>query len=88
VSESLSAQANKAEIERVRAEKPSQFTVGGHYDFATRTVTGGITYDRKITNALGLTGYWKAYWNDLPIYPQNKFGMVIGAEGVYQFTPK
>ena len=85
MSDTLSEKANKDMIASVKTEKPSQFTVGGHYDSATRTVTGGVTYDRKITNALGITAYWKAYWNDLPLYPQDKCGMVIGGQAVYKF---
>jgi len=81
---SLEAAAKK-ELETVKAEKPSQFTVGGHYDHATRTVTGGITYDRKLSNGFGLTAYAHAYWTDQPIYAQNKFGFVIGGQGVYTF---
>lgn len=82
---SIKDSANAEMIKSVKAEKPSQFTVGGHYDSATRKVTGGITYDRKLSNAFGVTAYMKAYWHDLPLYPQDKFGVVIGGEGVYKF---
>lgn len=62
----ISEQANKAAIEAVRSDKPSSFTVGGVLT-ADGRVSGGVTYDRKLSNAFGLTAYVRAYWNDLPV---------------------
>lgn len=65
MSESLRAQAHKAALETVTAEKPQQFTVGGYY--RDGRIEGGITYDRKWANLWGITAYAKAYWHDLPV---------------------
>ena len=86
MSDTLSQQANKAALEQVRAEKPQSFRVGATYD--GKIVSGGISYDRKWGNALGLTAYLKAWWNDQAVLPQDKTGVVVGAEAVYTFTPK
>lgn len=65
MSDSLSAQANKAALDAVRSEKPQSFTVGAYY--RDGKVEGGLTYDRKLSNLWGLTAYAKAYWHDLPV---------------------
>lgn len=85
MAESLFDQATKAAIEKVKAEKPSQFTVGGHYD-GTRIV-GGITYDRKLSNLFGITAYARAYWDDLPVttHTPKKPRVQIGGEATYRF---
>lgn len=61
----LTEQAHKAALDQIKAEKPSQFTVGGYWD--GQRLVGGITYDRKWSNVWGLTAYIKAYWDDLPV---------------------
>lgn len=65
MADSLSDQANRAALAQVRAEKPSSFTVGGHFD--GKKIVGGITYDRTLTNLWGITAYARAYWNDEPV---------------------
>lgn len=79
----LSEQADKAAIDQVKAEKPSQFRVGGTWD--GKTATGGISYDRKWSNLWGVTAYAKAYWNDQPVIPTDKSGFVVGADVVKKF---
>jgi len=83
--EKLEAAADK-ELAKVKAETPSQFRVGGTWN--GKTATGGISYDRKWSNLWGVTAYAKAYWNDQPIVPTDKFGYVIGADVVKKFGPK
>lgn len=61
----ISDQANKAALESVKAEKPSQFTIGGRFD--GKTLVGGITYDRTWKNGWGATAYARAWWDDLPV---------------------
>jgi hypothetical protein len=79
----LSEQANKAAIDSVRAEKPQSFTVGGTFD--GKVATGGVTYDRKWSNLWGITAYAKAYWNDAPVVPTDRFGYVVGADVTKKF---
>ena len=86
MTDSLSQQANKAALDQVKADAPQSFTVGAHYD--GQTVSGGVSYDRKWSNGWGATAYMKAWWNDQAVLPQDKHGVVVGVEGVYQFTPK
>ena len=65
MADSLSQQANQAVIKDVQTAKPSQFVIGAHWrdgKFYAET-----TYDRKLSNAWGLTAYARAYWHDLPI---------------------
>lgn len=76
MSEKLSDQANKAAIESVKAEKPQSFTVGGWTN--GRYAEGGLTYHRKWSNLWGFTAYAKAYWNDAPVIPTDRFGGVVG----------
>ena len=85
---SLRDQANKAMIEAVRKEKPASFTVGVAADVLARRAEVTVTYDRKLSNVFGLSGYIKAWWHDAAVLPQDKTGVVFGAEGVYTFTPK
>lgn len=66
MADSLSEQAHKAAIAKVKAEAPSQFTVGGALTRDGRVV-GGVTYDRKFSNLWGLTAYARAYWHDQPV---------------------
>jgi len=80
---SLKDQANQAAIDQVKAEKPSSFTIGAHYD--GQRVDGGISYDRKWSNGFGATAYLKAWWNDQAVLPRDKKGLVVGGEGVYKF---
>jgi len=61
--------------------KPSQFTVGGHFD--GKTVTGGVSYDRRWQNGWGLTAYMKAYWTNAPVIPQK--GVTAGVEASLKF---
>jgi hypothetical protein len=79
----LLQQANQAAIDSVKADKPSQFTVGGVWD--GDKLTGGVTFDRKWTNGWGLTGYLKAWYDDKPIVPTEKTGVVVGFEGTRRF---
>ena len=58
-------QANRAALDQVRTEKPSQFTVGGSFD--GKKIVGGVTYDRKLANGWGATAYLRAWWDDLPV---------------------
>jgi hypothetical protein len=81
----LSQQANKAAIDQVKREKPSQFTVGGHMDILSRKASGGITYDRKLSNGLGLAAYLRAWWHDAAVMPQDKRGVVVGGEITKKF---
>lgn len=83
MSDSLAAQAHKAAIEQVKSEKATSFTVGASYNGAV--ITGGVSYDRKWTNGWGLTAYAKAWWNDQAVLPQDKSGIVVGAEAVKKF---
>ena len=76
----LTDQANRAALKAVQAEKPQSFRVGGVWD--GRTVTGGISFDRAWRNGLGLTAYLRAWYNDAPITPQAKTGVVVGFEAV------
>ena len=85
---SLSNQANQAMIEAVRSEKPSSFTVGVAGDVLARRGELTLTYDRKLSNVFGLSAYLKAWWHDAAVLPQDKTGILIGAEGVYRFKPK
>ncbi|MEY4386600.1 MAG: hypothetical protein RLY20_1883 [Verrucomicrobiota bacterium] len=61
----LSEQAHQAAIDAVKAEKPSSFTVGGRYD--GKRISGGLTYDRKLSNGYGLTAYARAWWEDATV---------------------
>ena len=76
---------NEAMVEAVRKDRPSKFTVGGQYN--GKQASGGITYDRKIWNGFGATAYAKAYWNQKPVVPTDKFGFVIGGEISKEFGP-
>lgn len=69
---------NEAMIEAIRKEKPSKFTVGGTYNGTQ--ASGGVTYDRKLANGFGFTAYAKAWMNQKPIVPTDKFGYVVGFE--------
>jgi hypothetical protein len=82
VSESLSAQANKAALDQVKAEKPAQFTVGAFID-ADGTFRGALTVDRKWSNGWGLTAFAYAYWNDLSVTAHPKWE--AGMEAVKRF---
>jgi hypothetical protein len=70
-------------IDAVKAETPSQFRVGATWD--GQVVSGGVSYDRSWKNGFGLTAYARAYWNDTAVIPTNKYGVVVGAEGVWKF---
>jgi len=61
----LVAQAHKAALDQVKAEKPSSFTVGGRFD--GKKLEGGLTYDRKWSNGWGLTAYARAWWEDATV---------------------
>lgn len=80
---SLLDQANKAAIDQVKTDAPASFTVGAAYD--GKTVSGGLTYDRKWSNGWGVTAYAKAWWNDAAVLPQDKHGAVMGVEAVKKF---
>ena len=80
----LTDQANRAALKAVQAEKPSQFTVGGSFD--GKTLVGGVTYDRKLSNLWGITAYANAYWNDLPVSTHTRKPRVVaGIEAVKKF---
>lgn len=81
----LSEQANDAAIASVKADKPSAFTVGGHYDSETGKVMGGITYDRTWKTGWGATAYLRGWYYDQPVIAQKRGGVVIGGEGSYKF---
>lgn len=76
-------ETRKQEIQKVQAEKPSQFSVGASFD--GKVATGGVTYDRKLSNLWGFTAYAKAYWNDQPVIPTDKFGYVVGGDLTKKF---
>lgn len=79
----ISDAAHKAALEAVRAEKPSQFTVGGSWQKGK--LTGGITYDRKLANLWGLTAYARAYWEDLPVTTHKTLTTEAGVELTRKF---
>ena len=83
---SLRDQANRAALDQVKSEAPQSFRVGGTYD--GKVASGGISYDRKWSNGWGATAYLKAWWHDAAVLPQDRTGILIGAEGVYTFKPK
>lgn len=83
MSDSLTDQANKKIIDDLKAAKPNQFTVGGHYQDGK--IIGGAQYNRTWKNGWGATAYARAWWDDKAVTPQAKSGAVIGAEGVYKF---
>lgn len=85
---SILEQGDKAVIDSVKKDTPSQFTVGGNYDFRSRKAEGGITYNRSWKNGWGATAYAKAWWNDSAVLPVDKTGAVVGVEGVYKFGEK
>lgn len=62
--------AQRQAVEEVRRTKPSQFTVGGHYD--GRRMVGGLTYDRTWKNGWGLTAYARAWWDDEAVTTHTK----------------
>lgn len=78
-----SGQKHAAELATVQAETPSSFTVGGTFD--GHVATGGISVDRKWSNGWGATAYARAWWNDAPIIPTDKFGYVVGAAVTKKF---
>lgn len=75
---------NEQILDAVKKEKPSKFTVGGTYN--GRQASGGITYDRKLSNGWGATAYAKAWLDQKPVIPTDKFGYVIGWEVSKDFT--
>lgn len=84
--DTLSQQANKAVIDDVKRDKPSQFTVGGRWD-GTRIV-GGVTFDRTWANGWGATAYARAWWDDLPVSvgrPRKPSGVEVGGEITKKF---
>ena len=81
---SLAEQANKAAINAVKVETPSQFTVGGSRR-SDGTIVGGVTVDRKWSNGWGLTAYARAYWNDQPVTPQRS---KVEGEAGFEVTKK
>lgn len=81
----LTALANQAMIDAVRKDKPSSFTVGVAADVLAKNADLTITYDRKLTNALGLSAYLKAWWHDAAVIPSDKKGLAVGADGVWKF---
>ncbi len=83
MTDTIKDQANKAAIESVKADKPSSFTVGGWTD--GRYAEGGLTYQRTWKNGWGATAYAKAWWNDQPVVPTDRFGYVVGADVVKKF---
>lgn len=74
------------ELAKVKTDAPARFVVGGRVE--GRKVTGGISYERKLTNLWGVTAYARAWYDDAPLIPTDKFGYVIGAEAEYTFKPK
>ena len=88
MSPTLREQADKhaTDLAKVKTDAPSKFVVGGRIE--GRKVTGGISYDRKFSNGFGATAYVRAWYDDQPLIPTDKFGYVIGGEGSYTFGPK
>lgn len=78
----LLAAATRSTLETVKAEKPSQFTIGAYIDAEGR-LRAASTYDRKWVNGWGATAYVKAWWNDLSVTAHPKFE--AGAEVVKKF---
>lgn len=76
-------ETRRQEIEKMKTEKPSQFSVGGSFD--GNKAEGGITYDRKLSNLWGFTAYAKAYWYDQPVIPTDKSGYIIGGDLTKKF---
>jgi hypothetical protein len=85
MSDTLSNQANKAMIEAVKKDKPSSFTVGVAADVLAKNADVTLSYDRKITNAFGLTAYLKAWYHDAAVIPSDKHGALVGLDGTYKF---
>lgn len=77
---SILQSGEKAVIDQVKAEKPSQFRVGATADILNRKAEVIASYDRTWSNLWGFTAYAKAYWNDQAVIPADKFGAVIGAD--------
>ena len=78
--------AHATELAKVKTEAPARFVVGGVVE--GRRVTGGISYERKITNLWGVTAYARAWYDDAPLVPTDKYGYVLGFESVTEFKPK
>lgn len=85
MSDSLSDQANKEMIAKVKADKPQSFTVGAHADILAKKAEATVSYNRTWLNGFGATAYLKGWWNDTAVVPQERKGVVLGGEGTYKF---
>lgn len=72
-----------AHAEAIKAVTPDSFTVGGRFD--GHTFTGGVTIDRKWSNGWGASAYLRAWYNDAPVVPTSKSGVIAGAEVTKKF---
>lgn len=80
--DSLLEQANKAALEKVKAETPQSFTVGGYLTRDGRVV-GGVTFDRSWRNGWAATAFAKAWWDDAAVHPNPQ--VEAGVELVKKF---
>ena len=64
-----------AELAKV---KPSAFVVGGTFD--GHRVIGGVTYQRSWKNGWGASAYVRAWYDDKPVIPTEKTGVMAGGE--------
>lgn len=85
MTDNLPQQTHQSMLDKIKAEKPSAFTVGTHADILNKNADATVTYDRKLRNGLGLTAYLKAWWNDAAVVPSEKRGITLGAEGSVRF---
>jgi len=77
------AEALAKELATVKQDAPARFVVGGRIE--GRKVTGGISFDRRWQNGWGATAYARAFWDDQPILPVDRFGYIIGGEITKKF---
>lgn len=81
----LREQADKHAIELAKV-KPSAFVVGGTIE--GRRVTGGLSYSRTWRSGWGAVAFARAWYDDAPVIPTDKYGYVLGVEVVKTFWPK
>lgn len=70
----LEAAADK-ELAKV---KPDAFVVGGTFD--GHKVTGGIAYQRTWKTGWGATAFFRAWYDNKPVIPTEKSGVIAGGE--------
>lgn len=74
------------DLAKVKTEAPSRFVVGGTIE--GRRVTGGLSYSRSWRTGWGAVAFARAWYDDAPVIPTDKFGYVIGGELVKEFKPR